>query len=36
MAKPVVDVLSDLQEELSAGALVTIDAQKQRARILPL
>jgi predicted nuclease of predicted toxin-antitoxin system len=36
MGQVVVSALTELQAELSAGALVTIDAEKRRARILPL
>lgn len=36
MGMVVIAALSELQAELSNGALVTIDTEKRRARILPL
>lgn len=36
MGQVVISALTELQAELSSGALVTIDTDKRRARILPL
>ncbi len=36
MGAVVISALSELQAELASGALVTIDTDKRRARILPL
>jgi len=36
MGQVVISALTELQAELSSGALVTVDTDKRRARILPL
>ncbi len=36
MGQVVISVLTELKAELSSGALVTIETEKRRARILPL
>jgi predicted nuclease of predicted toxin-antitoxin system len=36
MGSVIVSALRELEEELSRGALITIDPQRRRARVLPL